>query len=173
MVAIGERRAWRRDGAPRSGAQRVRPAAVHPGLRRHRQAWRADVSETPVNSDARCTELPGSPTTVRGMQNVDRPEPLEVQDYWATPFPATVGTRRLRPRRPRDGSGEGDSTPCGTTTGTRPAGRGPAWSPTPPRSRWADDDGRVAGATGTTAVLPWHRPRRAAVPPQPVGGTPE
>ncbi|OLL74163.1 MCE-family protein Mce1F [Pseudonocardia sp. Ae168_Ps1] len=40
-----------------------------------------DVSEVPVNSDARCAEPPGSPTNVRGMQNVERPQPLEVQDY--------------------------------------------------------------------------------------------
>lgn len=31
-----------------------------------------DVAETPVNSGARCAEPPGSPTNVRGMQNVPR-----------------------------------------------------------------------------------------------------
>lgn len=40
-----------------------------------------DVSERPVNEDARCAEPPGSPTSVRGMQNVPRPQPLEVPDY--------------------------------------------------------------------------------------------
>lgn len=40
-----------------------------------------DVSETPVNDEARCAEPPGSPTSVRGMQNAPRPEPAEVPDY--------------------------------------------------------------------------------------------
>lgn len=31
-----------------------------------------DVAETPVNTEARCAEPPGSPTNVRGMQNVPR-----------------------------------------------------------------------------------------------------
>ncbi|MEJ8280198.1 MlaD family protein [Pseudonocardia spirodelae] len=40
-----------------------------------------DVTEVPVNGDARCTEPPGSPTNVRGMQNVPVQGPAEVQDY--------------------------------------------------------------------------------------------
>lgn len=48
----------------------------------------ADVRETPVNAGARCAEPPGSPTTVRGMQNVPRAAtPVPPADAGETPAP--------------------------------------------------------------------------------------
>lgn len=47
-----------------------------------------DVSEVPVNSAAYCGEPPGSPTSVRGMQNVPRAEtPTPPADAGDTPAP--------------------------------------------------------------------------------------
>ena len=47
-----------------------------------------DVSEVPVNSAAYCAEPPGSPTSVRGMQNVPEAEtPMPPSDAGDTPAP--------------------------------------------------------------------------------------
>lgn len=47
-----------------------------------------DVSEVPVNSAAFCGDPPGSPTTVRGMQNVPQAEtPMPSADAGDTPAP--------------------------------------------------------------------------------------
>jgi phospholipid/cholesterol/gamma-HCH transport system substrate-binding protein len=47
-----------------------------------------DVSEVPVNSGAYCGEPPGSPTSVRGMQNVPEAEtPTPPSDAGSTPAP--------------------------------------------------------------------------------------
>ncbi|TCK20310.1 MCE family protein [Pseudonocardia endophytica] len=47
-----------------------------------------DVSEVPVNSAAYCAEPPGSPTSVRGMQNVPKAEtPMPPADAGNTPAP--------------------------------------------------------------------------------------
>lgn len=52
----------------------------------HRSAQ--DVSEEPANSAAFCGDPPGSPTTVRGMQNVPRAEtPVPSADAGDTPAP--------------------------------------------------------------------------------------
>ena len=48
----------------------------------------AEVAETPVNSAVRCAEPPGSPTNVRGMQNVPRAAtPTPPADAGDTPAP--------------------------------------------------------------------------------------
>lgn len=47
-----------------------------------------DVAETPVNTEAYCGEPPGSPTNVRGMQNVPRAAtPMAPADAGDTPAP--------------------------------------------------------------------------------------
>ncbi|ANY07388.1 MCE family protein [Pseudonocardia sp. HH130630-07] len=68
-----------------------------------------DVTEVPVNANARCAEPPGSPTNVRGMQNVDRPQPLDVPDYsgnsgYAGPPPGEGDTDGGPGTRPNAGS---------------------------------------------------------------------
>ena len=57
----------------------ARPAGLHQGVRRHAAARADRHKPRPANTDARCTEPRGSPSSVRGAQNApaDRPRPSE------------------------------------------------------------------------------------------------
>ena len=58
----------------------------------------ADVTETPVNSNAFCGEPPGSPTNVRGAQNVPRAAtPMPSADAGNTPAPPPAAGQDATP----------------------------------------------------------------------------
>lgn len=63
----------------------------------------ADVSETPVNAGAYCAEPPGSPTNVRGAQNVPRaatPKPSDDEGNRPAPPPAAGEDATSADRQP-------------------------------------------------------------------------